>query len=415
MINLNKFENKTVLILGVGGVSMHQIAIALNGVGFKVYGYDAKENENTKRCNEVGIETTTKFKREFLKVDFCVKTAAVVGGKYLTELTKQGVSIFDRAEMLAVLSQSFKNVIAVAGTHGKSTTASLIYEILRQDGRKVSCHIGADVFASRFNMQDDYLVLEACEFNKSFLHFYPTISVVTNVEADHIDCYGNIFNLRNAFSVFLRRGKKRFINNNATTEYLKTIKDVQIVDKTNLSLKPKIFGEHNWQNISIAIAVCDYLGVEEKTIIQAVNSFVGVPRRYQFLGCKNQNKVYIDYAHHPTEINAFVETFKNENKNCVIVFQPHTYSRTKYLLKEFLDVLSGIENLIIFKEYPAREQPWMGMSAYQLSEKIKERNVKVKYASTLKGIVKNLPKNSAIAFVGAGNIDEFAKKFIKTY
>lgn len=415
MSNLNKFENKSVLLLGVGGISMHQIAIALNDMGLKVYGYDAKENEYTKKCNSLGIETTSKFKREFLKVDFCIKSAAITCGKFLNELNKCGVKIYDRAEVLALLSSNFKNIIAVAGTHGKSTTASLIYEILRQDGRKVSCHIGADVFASRFNMQDDYLVLEACEFNKSFLHFYPTISVVTNVEADHIDSYGNIFNLKNAFSVFLRRGKTRFVNDNTTTEYLKNIKEVKIAKDTTLEIKPKILGEHNKQNISMAVAVCQHLGVDDKVIIQAVNSFVGVPRRYQFIGCKNNNKVFIDYAHHPTEIKAFVETFKNENKNCVIVFQPHTYSRTKYLLKEFLDVLSGIENLIIFKEYPAREKPWQGVSSYELFEKVKSKNMNVKYASSLNVIVKNLPKNSAIAFVGAGNIDEMAKKFIKTY
>lgn len=394
---------------------MYQIAIALKALGLKVYGYDVKESEYTKKCKDAGVEITSKFKADFLKVDFCIKSAAVTCGKFLTELKKTGVKIYDRAEVLGLLACKFKNVIAVAGTHGKSTTASLIYEILRLDGRRVSCHIGADVFASRFNIDDDYLVLEACEYNKSFLHFYPTVSVVTNVEADHIDSYGSLFNLKNAFSVFLRRGKLRFINDDDTTKYLQQIKDVQVAKTTSLKIKPKIFGEHNKQNISMAVAVCKSLGVSEKIIIQAINSFVGIPRRYEFLGIKNQSKIYIDYAHHPTEINAFVEALKNEHKDCLIIFQPHTYSRTKYLLKQFVDVLSKIENLIIYKEYAAREKPWQGLSAYELFDKIKVKNPNVKYFATEKGILKNLPKNSAIAFVGAGNIDQIAKKFIKSY
>ena len=163
------------------------------------------------------------------------------------------------------------------------------------------------------------------------------------------------------------------------------------------------------------MAVCKYLGVKDDVIIKAVNSFVGVPRRYEFLGIKNNSKIYIDYAHHPTEINCFYETFKEEYKDCFIIFQPHTYSRTKYLLKQFIDVLSKIENLIIFKEYPAREKPWQGVSAFELFELIKQKNPNVKYFASSKALIKNLPKNSAFAFVGAGNINEIAKKFIKTY
>jgi len=409
------YDNKSVLLLGVGGISMYQIALALKDMGLKVYGYDLKLSEYTKKCQKAGIEITTKFKREFLKVDFCIKTPAITKSKYITELKNLGTKIYDRAEVLSFLASKFKQVIAVAGTHGKSTTASLIYEILRADNRKVSCHIGADVFASRFNIEDDYLVLEACEYNKSFLNFYPTISVVTNVEADHIDSYGSLFNLKNAFSVFLRRGKVRFINENKTTEYLKQIKDVLVASTTDLKLKPKILGEHNLQNISTAVSVCKYLGVKDYVIIKAVNSFVGVPRRYEFLGIKNDSKIYIDYAHHPTEINAFYETFKEEYKDCVIIFQPHTYSRTKFLLKQFIDVLSKVENLIIYKEYPAREKPWKGVSAFELFELVKQKNPNVKYFASSKALVKNLPKNSAIAFVGAGNINEIAKKFIKTY
>jgi len=409
-----EIENKSCLILGIGGVSVHQIALALKNLGIKVYGYDAKENLYTQKCKDAGIEITNKFKPEFLKVDFCVKTGAISNNKYITALKTLNVKIYDRAEMLSLLISKFKCVIAVAGTHGKSTTASLIYEILRVAGKKVSCHIGADVFASRFNIEDDFLVLEACEFNKSFLSFYPTISVVTNVEAEHLDSYGSIFNLKNAFSVFLRRGQKRFIFDDKSTVFLQQIKNVKVVKKTDLNVKPRISGEHNLNNISLAIAVAKSLGIDEKTICEAINMFEGLPRRYEFLGYVNNQKIYIDYAHHPTEIKAFVETFFSQNKNCLIVFQPHTYSRTKLLLKQFIDVLSKIDNLIIYKEYPAREKPWKGLSAFDLFEQVKQKNSNVKYFKTSKGLFKNMCNYEAIAFVGAGNIDQIAKKFIKS-
>ena len=406
---------KSVLFLGIGGVSMHQLALSFKDLGIKVYGYDVNTNAYTKKCEENGIKVIKKFNRDFLHVDLCVKTGAIGKNKYITELTKLGVKILDRAEVLGFLCSKFKHVIAVAGTHGKSTTATLIYEILREANFKVSSHIGADVFGARFNINDDFLVVEACEYNKSFLSLYPTTSLVTNVEADHIDSYGNLFNLKNAFSVFLRRGKFRYIYNEKSTNYLRKIKDAKIVENTELNINPKLKGEHNLKNIALAVAVCKDLGVKEKTIISVVNRFKGVPRRFEYLGLRQKQKIYIDYAHHPTEVNAFVQTFKEENKNSLIVFQPHTYSRTKLLLKDFVSTLSKIENLIIFKEYPAREKRWQGMSAYELYEILKVTNTKVKYCSTLRGVCKNLANFDAIAFVGAGNIDQIAKKIIKTY
>lgn len=405
---------KTILFLGIGGVSMHQLALSLKSLDYKVLGYDANKNEYTKLCEENGIKVTDKFSKEFLQVDMCVKTGAISGGKYITELKKRGIDIVDRAEILGWLSSKFKNVIAVAGTHGKSTTASLIYEILRLSGKKVSCHIGADVYAARFNVKDEYLVIEACEYNKSFLSLFPTISVVTNVEADHIECYGSLFNLKNAFSVFLRRGKLRFVYNEKSTQYLSKIKDVNFISKTNLNISPKIKGEHNLKNISLAIEVCRSLGIDDNYIISAVEGFKGVPRRYEFVGNYENKKIYIDYAHHPTEISMFAQTFSNEHKNSLFVFQPHTYSRTKLLLKQFIKVLSKIENLIIYKEYPAREKPWQGLSAYELYLEIKKINSKVKYCATSKSVIKNLKDFSNISFVGAGDINLIAQKIVKS-
>ena len=412
MINLNQ---KSVLLLGIGGVSMHQLALCYLNLGYTVYGYDAKTSTYTDIVTKAGALFSTHFNKDFLHVNFCVKTGAIKdNNKYVVALKNLGVKILDRAEALNELFKNFKCVMAVAGTHGKSTTASLIYEILRVAGKRVSCHIGADVFAPRFNFGDDYLVVEACEYNKSFLSLYPNISIITNVEAEHMDSYKTMFSLRSAFKTFLNRGKQRFVFKCESTNFLNKIKNITFVDSCNLILKPKLIGDYNKHNISLAVSVCQSLGVSDAVITKVVNSFAGIPRRYELIGTIQKQKIYIDYAHHPTEINSFVTAFKNQYKNSLIVFQPHTYSRTKLLLNQFLEVLKDIDNLIIFKEYPAREKPSQGMSANEFYKQLKLINLKVKYCASAKGVLKNLANFDAVAFVGAGDINQIAKKIVKT-
>lgn len=410
--NVMKYSVKSVLFLGVGGISMHQLAIAMKNLGVKVYGYDLHESKYTKLCEENEIQVSHKFNKEICNVDLCVKTGAVKNDKFFNYLKKKNVPILDRAEVLAWMCTKFSKVIAVAGTHGKSTTASLIYEILRASGKKVSCHIGADVAHARFHLGDEYLVVEACEYNKSFLKLKPTISVVTNVEREHMDSYGTLFNLRSAFLTFLKRGEKRFVFVEKSTKFLNKYNNINFVNNAILPINPKIKGEHNMKNISVAVAVCQHLGVDEKTIVKAVNSFSGTPRRYELLGEFFNSQVYIDYAHHPTEVKAFVETFIGEHKQAQIVFQPHTFSRTKMFFKDFVSVLSKIDDLIIFKEYAAREKIDQGKSAKDLFLEIKKHNPSVKYCDNLKSISKILNHKTTIAFVGAGDINLIAEKII---
>lgn len=406
------YKFKSVLFLGVGGISMHQMALAFKSMGVRVFGYDVKSSKYTKLCEENGIKITHTFNKDFCHVDLCVKTGAIKNGRYLTQLKKLNCPIVDRAEVLGWLCKKFKTVIAVAGTHGKSTTASLIYEILRQANKKVSCHIGADVFNSRFNFGDDFLVVEACEYNKSFLSLYPDVSVVTNIEPEHMDSYGSLFNLRSAFLTFIKRAKHRFVFVDKSTKFLSKNKNINFVNILNLNISPKIKGEHNLKNISMAYTVCKSLGVKEQIILNAINSFIGVPRRYEYIGNYQTSKIYIDYAHHPTEINAFINTFKEQFKNSLIVFQPHTYSRTKTFLKDFIKVFSSVNNVIIYKEYPAREKKTDGLSAKELYENIKPYNFNVKYAASLNTIIKQIKNYDSIAFVGAGDINLVAEKLV---
>ncbi len=406
---------KSVLFLGIGGVSMHQLAIAYRELGYKVYGYDSHVSEYTEQCKKHGIKIIHKFDRLYTDVDMCIKTAAVKeNDRFVRALRKKEVKILDRAEALAEISTHFKCVIAVAGTHGKSTTSALIYEILRTSGKQVSCHIGADVFSPRFNLGDDYLVVEACEYNKSFLSLVPTISVITNVEAEHMDSYGSIFNLRSAFTRFLKKGVERFVYLDETTRFLNRVKNIHFVKPATLNIKPKIHGKYNMKNISLAIAVAKYIGIGENNIISAINGFMGLPRRYELIGQIDKSRIYIDYAHHPTEIESFVTTFNDDNEDNLIIFQPHTYSRTKNFLKDFVRVFSNVQHLCIYKEYPARENRFQGMTAYELYREIKKQNPNVKYSASYKSISKIVANYSAIAFVGAGDINEVAKRIVKS-
>ena len=410
-----KLNFKSVLMLGVGGVSMHQMALAFKCLGVKVYGYDAKKSKYTELCNKNGIEVTKKFKPEFCLVDLCVKTSAIKDdNKYVKLLNQLNIKVVDRAEMLAQLSSSFKKVIAVAGTHGKSTTASLIYEILRFSGKKVSCHIGADVFMPRFNLDDDYLVLEACEYNKSFLKFYPHIAVVTNVEAEHMDCYSSLFCLKNSFLTFLKRAEKRYVFDCESTKYLKKYKNVNFVSECKLNIKPKLLGEYNKNNIALAVRVCLDLGVSSADIVKVVNNFKGVPRRFEHIGDVGNTKVYIDYAHHPSELAQFFKAFSCKHKNCLIVFQPHTYSRTKTFYSDFINILKNVDNLIIYREYAARETPDCGCSAKDLFLGVKEFNKNVEYCGSYRKILSKLLNFEAVAFVGAGDINIVAAKIVET-
>lgn len=402
----------SVLLLGVGGISMYQLALAFLSLGYIVYGYDAKISKYTTICLEHGALITTKFDKSFLQVDFCVSTGAIKeNNKYIKALNKLGIKVYDRAFILGEFAKLFKCTIAVAGTHGKSTTATLIYEILCAANKKVSCHIGADVDVPRFNLGDDYLVVEACEYNKSFLSIYPQIAVITNVEAEHMDSYKNMFNLRSAFFTVTKRAKLRFASEEKSTKFLTKLSGVEFVAKNkDKRILPKLKGEYNLKNISLAIAVAKRLGIDDDIIYSTINSFNGVPRRYQYIGGKD-TKIYIDYAHHPTEVGAFIETFNKDYNNNLIVFQPHTYSRTKLLLPEFIKALSKAEELCVYKEYPARESPSAGISAYKLYLELRKNGVKCCYVASPKGVAKHIKGKNAVAFVGAGDINQIAQKF----
>ena len=287
----------------------------------------------------------------------------------------------------------------------------------------MSCHIGADIEHARLDPEDEYLVLECCEYNRSFLRLYYNIAVVLNIDNDHLDCYQNMYNLRNAYKTFLKRAQTRFVFDNENTKCVKV--------KSNKIAKPRVltsnkfthnnkkfvldnvYGEHNINNATVAIDVCDYFGISYTKMFKALKTFKAAGRRCQVLGKFNDCDIITDYAHHPSEIKCVCESLKEKYKQVYLIFQPHTYSRTKILLKDFVHVLANVENLVIFKEYSARESKNQGISARVLSGFLK-KSLYIKNYNQIKKWLTNtgFAEKACIAFVGAGDINQIAERAV---
>ena len=300
----------------------------------------------------------------------------------------------------------------------------MIYHILRESGKKVSCHIGAEVEHARLDSNDDYLVLECCEYNRSFLKFSCNIAVVLNIDNDHLDCYGNMYNLRNAFKTFVKRANTRFVFDNESTKCIKNkamrVKPDEVVDLNKFIYNERkfvldnVYGGHNINNATIAIAVCLNLGLSYTKIYKALKTFKSASRRCEVLGRGNNCDIITDYAHHPSEIECLYNALKLKYDNIYLVFQPHTYSRTKILLYEFVKLFSGINHLFIFKEYPAREHKSKGYSAKELCAYL-DNATYIKTYKQIKQLIAGqcFEDNSCVAFVGAGDINDVGARLAK--
>lgn len=421
MINFN--NNQSVHFIGIGGVSMHNLALFCASLGWSVSGSDIRANEYTKICKSNGIQVGVPHSvNNIVSPNFIVRSGSIGDDNVEVMYAKKlGIKIYDRSEFLKEITKKFDCVIGVAGTHGKSTTSALIYEILKANDFPVSCHIGADIKNAKINLQDKYLVVEACEYNKSFLNLKVDIGCVLNVEPDHLECYGSFYQLKNSFLTFIKRAKNRYVLDNLSTKYisLNNLKKLSccVIDNKSFVFDGELYnfnhlvGEQYIQDAIMAIKVCEDLKVDKTVIKRVVENFEPLKRRQEKIGQMENTNIYIDYAHHPTELKYLLSTF---NKNALLVFQPHTFSRTKFLEKEFVEILKGVD-VVIYKEYSARENKSDGESAEQLYKKVVTQNKECSYAKNFKDIVSKIDykKYDNIVFAGAGDIAKIAKKYYK--
>ena len=430
----NLIENRAhIHFVGVGGVSMNSLAKYLFSRGARVTGSDARMSDASLQLNQLGIKTQLGHKPDYIKTaDLVVATGAIADDNPEIVYAKaHGIEVASRAEMLGEICKDFDKVIAVAGCHGKSTTSAMIYSILRASGASVSCHIGAQTQDARMQYGDEYLVVEACEFKRSFLHIKPYLAVITNVEKDHLDCYKDLTDIQNTFRQFADSAQYVIVGQNPTTEFLGVKKQDYVVQKVYFDSTAQLtefsivtdrcvpitistLGGYNVDNATLSARVAWFLGFSDCAIVNGLRDFKPVARRSQLIGKFNDADVVIDYAHHPTEIRQFYEAMKFVYHEMLFIFQPHTYTRTKALLGDFVETLKTIDNLVIYKEYSARETSSMGVSSKQLVDILKQNGVKAKYAGNKSSLQRLMKKTDydAILFVGAGDIASIAGEIV---
>ncbi len=436
--------------IGIGGISMSGLAHILIGRHFTVSGSDSHESELTDALEKEGC--TCFYKQEASNIhpdyDVVVYTAAISDSNpELTRARELGIPTLTRAELLGQLMKNYKVAVNVAGTHGKTTTTSMITEILLAGNCDPTISVGGILHSIGGNVRvgkSDIFVTEACEYTNSFLSFYPTIDVILNVKADHLDFFKDIDDIRHSFKLFTEKLPKDgtlIINTDIDNyEYFYKDTDCEVItvgsnpatsrysaadiaydsagccsytllidNKPNGTIKLGVPGEHNVYNSLAAIAVAIKLGLDLETIKKGLCGFSGTDRRFQKKGTFNGVTVVDDYAHHPDEITATLDSAKHFPHNRTwCVFQPHTYSRTKALLGDFAKALSAANIVVLADIYAARETDNLGISSADLQKAIGELGKECYYFHSFEEIEKFLLKNcingDLLITMGAGDI-----------
>jgi UDP-N-acetylmuramate--alanine ligase len=432
--NFNLAKYKKVHFIGIGGIGVSAIARMMLHDGKKVSGSDRDESEITQMLEQIGIKVFYGQKAENISVgtDLVIYTVAVTADNpELKQAQKLGIDTLTYPEFLGLLSKD-KYTIAVSGTHGKTTTTAMIAKILIDAGLDPTVIVGSlikDENGHRTNFipgQSKYLVIEACEYKRSFLNYYPQILVITNIDNDHLDYYKNVADIQNAFAELAERiPQDGFIvtdkNNPIIAPTLKKV-EAKVVNYSlynNLPVTLKVPGLHNKKNAAAAFAVATALGIEPKTVQVSLESFVGTWRRFEYKGeTKNGTKVYDDYGHHPTEIKATIQGVRElyPRERLIVVFQPHLYSRTKLLLEDFAGAFERADEVVLVPIYAAREIDDGAISSAILVKKISEHGEFAQSFATFKAaenyLIGKSKKSDVILVMGAGDIYKIAENIV---
>ena len=448
MIDIKEIQK--IYFIGIGGIGMSALARYFKFHGKQVSGYDKTETVLTKQLVSEGIEVHYEDNVDLIMKDaqVVVYTPAVpMDHKELNYYQQHGFDILKRSDVLGLITKSSFN-ICVAGTHGKTTITTMIAHILRDSGYGCNAFLGgiAVNYNSNFwSNERNVCVVEADEYDRSFLKLNPDVAVITAMDADHLDIYGTAEEVENAFIEFsgkvksggllinklgLKREKelkgdkhiKYSLQNNNADAHAKNIKidfgsyafDVVIKDWELKNVVLNMGGLHNIENVIAAITAAHYLQIEDEKIKRAVADFKGVKRRFEYI-VKNKKQIYIDdYAHHPEELKALISSAKNlfPELKCTVVFQPHLFSRTKDFADEFSTSLDLADEIILLPIYPARELPMQGVTSELLINKMKkEKKHLLSKDETLKWISEN--ETGLLITAGAGDIDTLVQPIKK--
>lgn len=438
--------------IGIGGISMSGLAqIALKD-GYEVSGSDRSESEITKKLEKLGAKVYIGHNADNVRgASLAVHTAAVKGDNPEMQYAKErGIRLIDRAEFLGAVMKNYHFAVGVSGTHGKTTTTSLLAHALVYAGLDPTISVGGELDLIGGNIRcgnSGYFVTEACEYTNSFLKFYPTVALITNIEEDHLDFFSGIEEIRESFRKFaeLTKGvgtvvamgddenirlaldgaeldiitygmsdKNDYYPNNIEYHAGYPSFDVYKNGEKQCRVSLKVPGEHNILNTLAAIAVCSLAGVNPETAAKGAEEFKGTHRRFEKKGFCGGAVVIDDYAHHPTEIKATLKAASSFPHNRIwCIFQPHTYSRTRTLWDEFVNAFNDADKLIITHIYAAREAFDGVTKPEKLAEDIRKTGVEVMYTEEFSDIAEFVKANAAegdiIFTMGAGDVTDIGK------
>jgi UDP-N-acetylmuramate--alanine ligase len=429
------FKDQTYYFIGIGGIGMSSIARYLVLQGAQVFGYDKTPSAVTGSLESLGIQIVFNDLVDSLpKEVFSIKTQVVFtpaipkNNAQLKYFENQGNQIMKRAELLGDLTRN-TICLAVAGTHGKTTTTAILTHLFQQSEASFTAFVGGVFQDSKTNMLSsgsEYTLVEADEFDRSFLHLNPTIACITSIDADHLDIYGDASQMKESYAQFASQVKKTLFVEKAipmagltysVTEkadyYMDQIKPVSAGLEFTLHTPEGVFekqyfnqlGAHNLSNALAAISMASKAGIPVTDLVESLKTFPGVERRLQVLIDREDLVLIDDYAHHPTEIKAVYETLSTsfpDDEKCV-VFQPHLFSRTQDFMTEFASVLSLFDRVFLLDIYPARELPVDGVDSEALKDLITINNVELITKEEL-GAKLSETQERIISILGAGDI-----------
>ncbi len=446
-------DYKNIHLIGIGGASMYAIAAQLHYDGKSISGSDMQESDNTTYLKSIGINVTIGHDLKLLEnVDLVIYTAAIdQSDPELVYASDNNIECVERAIFLGEYTKDYENLICISGTHGKSTTTSMIASVFLEASLNPTIQIGASLrkINGNFYIGDKkYFILEACEYVDSFLHFHPTSEIILNIDNDHLDYFGNIENTKNSFKKYVNLLPESGclvvnVDDKNTSELLKLrnntitygIENINAeVQARNITISDfgypsfdcyvnneyletftlSVFGRHNILNALATISLALNYNISKTIIKKALKEFSGVGRRFEYLGEFNKAHIFDDFAHHPTEIlSTFNSSKKIKHNETWAVFQSHTYSRTIEHLNEFAEVLQKFDHIIICDIYPAREENIWNVKESDLVDLISKKNKNVIHIPTYQEIAlylkKNIKENDLIITIGAGPINKVAK------
>ena len=439
-------------LIGVGCVSLSPLAEVLAGMGLYVRGSDMSDGDNVQRLREKGIEVRIGHRPENITddLDFIVRTAAVHDDNpEIMQANKKGIPVYERTQAWGAIMQDYPNALCIAGTHGKTTTTSMSTHIMMAAEKDPTVMIGGTLPLLRAGHRvgaGDTIIMESCEYYNGFLSFYPTVAVVLNIEADHLDFFKDVEDIKHSFREFVQHvpadgyvvanaedkntmqvvggldcrvvtfgltdeadvWAKNIVQLGAQTEF-----DIMRGTRKFVHVSLHVPGLHNVKNALAATAACICLGAGPLAVKYGLAAFTGAGRRFEFKGKYNGADVYDDYAHHPGELKALLDAVEPLGyKRRIVVFQPHTYSRTHALFDDFVEQLRRPDLTILAEIYAAREQNTIGISSKDIAREIPNAMYFADFDELEKSLRFTAAPGDLILTVGAGDIYKIGERLV---